>query len=146
MGKVFWEEGCHRGVTVRSWGVTVEDWDVTVGEIGVKCGTMIVTVEGWFITVVEAWWVGSAEQGEQIKPPMTPRENMDLRVDSGSSEQVEWTHLLQRRHWTEVRPTSREQTEQRYMGFVGKQEWAGVTVDIAASKQKEEYKETSDWW
>jgi len=23
MGRVFWEEGCHRGVTVGGWGVTV---------------------------------------------------------------------------------------------------------------------------
>jgi len=33
---------------------------------------MVVTVEGWFIAVVGAWWGGSAEQGEQIQPPMSP--------------------------------------------------------------------------
>jgi len=29
--------------------------DITAGEIGVKWGTMVVTVEGWFIIVVGAW-------------------------------------------------------------------------------------------
>jgi len=95
--------GCHSG----DWGVTVD-------------GTMVVTVEGWFITVVGAWWGGSAEQDGQIKPLTSPRENMDLRVGPRSPEQVEWTHLLQRLHWSEVRPTSREQTEQGYMKFVGR--------------------------
>jgi len=70
--------------------------------------------------VVGAWWGRSAEQGGQIQPPTSPRENIDVRVGPGNPEQVEWTHLLQRLHWTEVRPTSREKTEQGYMGFVGK--------------------------
>jgi len=61
---------------------------VTVGEIGITSRTMVVTVEGWFITVVGAWWSGSAEQGGQIQPPTSPRENMDLRVGPGSPEQV----------------------------------------------------------
>jgi len=104
-------EGCHRGVTVVN---------ITVEKIGVTDGTMLVTVEGWFNAVVGAWWGGSAEQGEQTKPSASPRENMDLRVGSGSPEQVEWTNLLQRLHWIEVRPTSREKTEQEYMGFVGR--------------------------
>jgi len=39
---------------------------------------------------------------------------MDLRVGPGTPEQVEWTHLLQRLLWIE------EQTEQGYMGFVGR--------------------------
>jgi len=81
---------------------------------------MVVTVEGWFITAVGAWWVGSAEQGGQTQPPTSPWENMDLRVGPGSSEQMEWTHFLQRLHWTEVRPTTRKQTEQGYIGFVGR--------------------------
>jgi len=53
METMFWGAGCHRGVTV---GVVV-----TVGKIGVTGRTMVVTVEGWFITVVGAWWGGSAE-------------------------------------------------------------------------------------
>jgi len=53
---------------VGGWGVTAGEWDVTVvditvGEIGVTGGTMVVKVEGWFMTVVGAWWGGSAEQG-----------------------------------------------------------------------------------
>jgi len=94
MGRMFWGEGCHRGVTIGDWGVTVGSWgvtvggwgvterlgchserfgchregdlgvtvgaavtvvDITVGEIGVTGGTTVVTVEGWFITVVRAW-------------------------------------------------------------------------------------------
>jgi len=47
MGTMFWGERCHRSVTVV---------DITVGEIGVIDGTMVVTVEGRFITVVGAWW------------------------------------------------------------------------------------------
>jgi len=86
--------------------------DITVEEIGVTGGTMVVTVVG-------AWWSGSVEQGGQTQPPTSPGEKMDLRVGPGRPKQVEWTHLLQRLHWTEVRPTSREQTEQGYMGFVG---------------------------
>jgi len=35
---------------------------------------------------------------------------------------VEWTHLLQRLYWIEIRPTSREQMEQEYLGFVGRTE------------------------
>jgi len=108
---------------VRVWGVTmgvvVTVIDITVEEIGVTDGTMVVTEEGWFITVVGAWWGGSTEQGGQTQPPTSPRENMDLTVGPGSPEQVEWAHLLQRLYWIEVRSTSREQTEQRYMGFVG---------------------------
>jgi len=77
-------------------GVVVTEVDITVGEIGVIDRTMVVTVEGWFITVVGAWRGGSAEQGRQTQPPMSPRENMDLRVGSGSPEQVEWTQVLQR--------------------------------------------------
>jgi len=111
------------GVTVGDWGVTagevVTEVDITVREIGVKGGTVVVTVEGWFITVVGTWWSGSAEQGGQIQSPTSPRENMYLRVGPGRQEQVEWTHLLQRLHWTEVCSTSREQTELGYMGFVG---------------------------
>jgi len=126
METMFWGEGCHRGVTV---GVVV-----TVGDIGVTDGTMVVTVEGWFITVVGAWWGGSAEQGGQTQPSTLPRENMDLRV---SSEQVEWTHILQRMHWIEVRPTSRKQTEQRYMGFVGRTEpGLGWTLPLASRRRK----------
>jgi len=67
---------------------------------------------------------------------------MNLRVDPGSPE---WTHLMQRLHWTEVCPTSREQG---YMGFVGQMSnrgRAGIRVDIGASKQ-EENKETSEGW
>jgi len=113
------------GVTVVGWCVTVEEWgvtvgvvvtvvDITMGEIGVTGGTMVVTVEGWFITVFGVWWGRSAKQGGQIQPPMLLRENMGLRVGPGNLEKVEWTHLLQRLHWTEVRSTSREQTEQGY--------------------------------
>jgi len=119
------------GVTVGGWGVTVGDWgvtvegvatvvDITVGEIGVMGGTMVFTVEGWFITVVGAWWGGSAtmvftvegwfitvvgawwggsaEQGGQTQPPTSPWKNMDLRVGPGSPGQAEWTHLLQWLH------------------------------------------------
>jgi len=88
------------GVTVGGWSVTVGGWGVTVGvvitvgEIGVTGVTVVVTVEGWYITVVGACWGGSAEQGGQIQPPTSSRENMDLRVGAGSPEQVEWTHLL----------------------------------------------------
>jgi len=58
---------------------------------------------------------------------------------------VEWTHLLQWLYWTEVRPTFREQTEQEYMGFVGRTGFGGkVRVDIAASKLKEENKQMSE--
>jgi len=49
---------------VGDWGVTVGVVaivvNITVGEIGVTDGTMVVTVKGWFITVVGAWWGGSA--------------------------------------------------------------------------------------
>jgi len=68
--------------------------DITVGEISVTGGTMVVTVEGWFIKMVETWRNGSVEQDGQTQPPTSPRENMDLRVGPGSPEQVEWTHLL----------------------------------------------------
>jgi len=40
---------------VEDWGVTVGDWGVKVGKIGVTGGTIVVAVEGWFITVVGAW-------------------------------------------------------------------------------------------
>jgi len=46
---------------VGDWGVTVVD--IIVGEIDITVGTMVVTVE--FITVVEAWCGGFAEQGGQ---------------------------------------------------------------------------------
>jgi len=138
------------GVTVRGWFVTVGDWgvtvrvvvtvvDITVGEIGVTGGTMVVTVEGWFITVIRAWWGGYAEQCGQIQPPTSSRENMDLRVGPGCPKQVDWTHLLQRLHWTEIRPTSREQTEQGYMGFVGRTGTGpgfGWTLPLASRRRK----------
>jgi len=57
----------------------------------------------------------------------------------GSPEQVEWTHLLQRLHWTEVRPTSREQTEQEYMGFVGRTgagPGLGWTLPLASRRRR----------
>jgi len=79
---------------VSQWEVGVSRWevgvsavvDITVGEIGVTDGTMVVTVEGWFIIVVGAWWVGSAEQGGQTQPP---RENMDLRAGPGA--RIRWS-------------------------------------------------------
>jgi len=37
METMFWEEGCHRDVTVEGWGITVGGWSVTV--------------EGWSVTV-----------------------------------------------------------------------------------------------
>jgi len=39
--------------------------DIKEGEIGVTGGTMVVTVEEWFIIMVG----GAAEQGGQIQPP-----------------------------------------------------------------------------
>jgi len=132
---------------VEDWGVTVGVGvtvvDITVGKIGVKCGTMAVTVEGWFITVVRAWWSGSAEQSGQIQPPTSPRKNMDLRVGPGSLEQVEWTHLLHRLHWTEA-PNFSGANGTGIYEFCWENR-AGVRMDIAASKQ-EEYKETSEGW
>jgi len=98
-------------ITVGGWGVTV-GVVVKVGYIGIEGGTMVVTEKGWFITVVTAWWGGSTEQGRQTQPPTSHWENMDLRVCPESPEQVEWTHILQRLHWIDVRPTSREKTEQ----------------------------------
>jgi len=44
MGRMFWGEGYHSGVTVGSWGVTVGSWGVTVGGWGVS-------VVGWGVTV-----------------------------------------------------------------------------------------------
>jgi len=73
-GTIFRGEGCHKGVTVGGWGVAVRDWSVTVG--------VVVTVE--FITVFGAWRYGFAEQGGKTQPPMSPRENMDLKVGPGS--------------------------------------------------------------
>jgi len=83
MGTMFWWEECHRGVTMGGWGVTVGDWgvtmgavatvvDITVGKIDVTDGTMGVTVEGWFITVVGAWWGKFAKQGGQTHHPRHP--------------------------------------------------------------------------
>jgi len=64
--------------------IRVSQW----GEIDITVGTMVVTVE--FITVVVGtWWGGFAEQGGQTQPPTSLRENMDLRVSSGSPELVE---------------------------------------------------------
>jgi len=124
-------------------GVVVTVVDITVGEIDITVGTMVDTVEeGWFIAVVGVWWGGFAEQGKQTQPPTSPRENMDQRVPEWVQgvRSIEWTHLLQRLHWIEVRPTLREQTEQEYLVFVG----AGVKVNIAACKWEVENKETSE--
>jgi len=99
-----WEGGeSQSDVGVTQWEVGVAQWEAgaTVREIGIKGGLVVVTVEGWFITVVGAWWGGSAEQGWQIQPPTSPRKNMNLRVGPGNLEQVEWTHLLQQLYWTE---------------------------------------------
>jgi len=52
---------------------------------------------------------GFAVKGGLTQPPTSPREYMDLRAGPGSAEQVELTHLLQRLHWIDVRPSSREQ-------------------------------------
>jgi len=51
---------------VVDWSVTMVD--ITVGKIGITGETMFATVEEWFITVVGAWWGGSAEQVGQTQP------------------------------------------------------------------------------
>jgi len=56
---------------VGGWGVT--------GEVVVT--VFDITVEEWFISVVEAWWGGSAEQGGQTH--VTPEKH---EPENGSTE------------------------------------------------------------
>jgi len=71
------------GVTEGGWGVTVGDWsvitgvvvtvvDITVWETCVMSGTMVVTVERWFITVVRVGGVGLLNRVGRSNHPHHP--------------------------------------------------------------------------
>jgi len=119
----------------------VEDFGVTVG--------VVITVVLVFITVGGMLVVTEGEEGCHSGWSLVgwvsctgwtdPTTHITLAVhgpQSGfrSSDQLEWTHLLQRLHWIEVRPTSREQRSNKILGLLGEQRWGRVMVDVAACK------------
>jgi len=85
--------------TVRETVVITVDGTmvVTVGRIAVITVRAVkVTTVGDCVAVVRtgAWWSGLSVQGGQSQSLTSPRENMDLRADPGSPEQIEWTQPL----------------------------------------------------